>query len=263
MVERVKLMLVGEHKVLFECLAAMLVEIEQFSVVEQIGDLNTAVAWLGEREPDVLLVELGQPDDGKWQHIRDLHRDFPAVKVLILGLPDGTANIVRSFEAGASGYLLKDSSLEDLRDAIESVVNGGAVCSEYINCTLFDRLAELAEEHRGLDRAAAFELSGREFEILELLAGGLSNKQIATELCLSIHTVKNHVHHVLEKLEVEDRHAAVQEAFRRGWLRPQSPPPNKAIPGKAIPGKAIPGEAAPAFLMNPMFLSGGSLRDRD
>jgi DNA-binding NarL/FixJ family response regulator len=196
----------------------MLEKNERFSVVQKICDLPGAVVGVEEEEPDVILVDLSLAAVLELEQIRMLGRQCPGGKVLVLGSGKEEADIVRCIEAGASGYLLKDSSLDDLNEAIVQVANGGAACSACLHQTLFNHLAELAEGHRGVDRAAAFELSAREFEILQLLADGLSNKQIAAHLCLSIHTVKNHVHHVLEKLAVEDRHAAVETARQQGWL---------------------------------------------
>lgn len=216
---RVKLMLVGEHKLFRECLASMLGEVERYSVLQQVDDLGAALLGIRKRPPDVVLVDLGAPTDATLRRMSEVAGSLPGVKLVVLGLPEVEADIVRCLEAGASGYVLKESSLDELTTAIDLAVKGEAACSPHIARSLFSRLAELAQEQRRCERFAALDLTGREVEILELIAESLSNKQIADRLCLSVYTVKNHVHNILEKLQVHRREEAVKKAYRKRWLR--------------------------------------------
>jgi len=219
MADRAKLMLVGRHKLFRECLASMLEEDGGLSVGAQVDDLERALELIPRHRPDVLLVDLGRPSRTTLERLRAVSRAEPPVKVVVLGLPEVEDDVLRCIEAGASGYVLKESSLEDLRRAIGSVTKGEATCAPQLTRSLFQRLAELARDQRTSERRAAFDLTPREVEILELIADGMSNKEIASTLCLSLYTVKNHVHHILEKLQVQHRNEAVEQAYKRRWLR--------------------------------------------
>ena len=197
-----QLMLVGQHQFFRECLASRLGETDRFSICAQADDLNETRKHIRVDRPDVLLADLGTPDETKLASLQEITHHFPNVKVIVFGLPDDEAEILRCLEAGASGYVLMESSLDELIATIDQVLRGEAPCSPQI-----------------LVSASDFDLTAREFEILELIAEGLSNQQIADALCLSLYTVKNHVHHILVKLEAEHRAAAVERAYGKRWLR--------------------------------------------
>lgn len=211
----VDLMLVSQHQLFRECLASKLAETDRFSIVVQGSDLNEILDPIRRQAPDVLLVDLGPP----LEQIRDFVHRFPQVKVIVFGLPKDEAEILRYIEAGASGYALMESRIDELAGTIDRVLRGEAACSPQITCSLFTRLAQLAREQRSCASVAAFDLTPREAEVLELIAEAMSNQQIADRLCLSLYTVKNHVHHILEKLNVEHRMAAVEQAYKKRWLR--------------------------------------------
>lgn len=229
-----QLMLVGEHKLFRECLATSLMEVEDFEVCGQEDDLSPLLAGECEAVPDLLLLDLGSPEGPSLHQVRELRRRKPMLKVIIVGLTIDEEDVLRCIEAGASGYVLKEASIEDLVLAVEHVLDGGvAGCSTEMAQSLFRRLADLAAERRHYERVASLDLTPREIEILELIADGMSNKQIADELCLSLHTVKNHVHHILYKLNVRRRTQAVEKALRRRWLPgrgPSRPAASLAIP---------------------------------
>jgi DNA-binding NarL/FixJ family response regulator len=215
----VELMLIGEHKLFRECLGSMLGDCEGFRVVDHADGLAAAVGRIRREPPEVILIDLGTADEETLERLREITHDAPELKVIVLGLPEVEEEILRCIEAGVSGYVLKESSIEELREAIQKVLRGEAICSPQITGTLFSHLAALAREQRGCERLAGFDLTPREGEILELIAESLSNKEIAERLCLSLYTVKNHVHNILEKLQVSCRGEAVEQAYRRRWLR--------------------------------------------
>lgn len=216
---RADLMLVGEHKLFRECLASTLADLERFTVTVQADDPAAALEAESEAQPDVLLFDLAAPTGRALQQIRELRARRPDLRVIVVGLPVEEEEVLRCIEAGANGYVLKESSIDELVAAIDQVLEGGvAGCTPAMARTLFARLAELAAERRQLNRIASLDLTPREQEILELIADGMSNKQIADHLCLSLHTVKNHVHHILDKLQVRRRSQAVEKAYRHHWL---------------------------------------------
>jgi DNA-binding NarL/FixJ family response regulator len=179
------------------------------------GDVFASVQ---RHEPDVVLISLDAPAKLALELTKQVARDLPRVKVLILGLLE-EEEILECVEAGAHGYVLKQESLEDLGRAIEGAMRGETLCSPRIAHTLFSRLAQLAQHPPGGEDGEPLALTARQLEILRLIAQGLSNKQIANRLMLSLHTVKNHVHSILECLNVPDRAQAVEYAYQKRWLK--------------------------------------------
>lgn len=151
--------------------------------------------------------------------IRRITSPPSAAKVLVLGVDETDPDLLTCIAMGAHGYISKDSSVEELDQAIESVLVGGAVCPPRLAYSTFALLGQLTKEHQRSLRVEALQLTPREMEILQLIAGGLSNKNIAERLSLSIYTVKNHVHHILDKLQVKRRADAVEYAYQHHWFR--------------------------------------------
>jgi DNA-binding NarL/FixJ family response regulator len=144
----------------------------------------------------------------------------------MIGLVPGVSldDLIQGVAAGVRACLLEDSSLSELLKAIDTIAQGGTYCSDEIMLSLFEQLARLAKgnpagDHADMgDRADTSGLTRREDEILHFMSTGLSNKEIARKLSVSVYTVKNHVHNILEKLEVDNRFAAVEYARERSWL---------------------------------------------
>ncbi len=217
MVTSLRLMLVGQNRLFRECLVSLLDGVEAFRVVAQTEDLSEAAFRLDVEPVDVVLLDHGPLQESAGGAIRRLLRRHGKARILVLGVANAD-DIVACIEAGAGGYLAKEASIQELTQAIESVSQGKIPCTPTVTRSLFDRLAELALDAESQTMAELFELTAREVEVLELLAKGLKNREIAARLSLSPHTVKNHVHNILGKLDATDRVEAVREAFRRGWL---------------------------------------------
>jgi DNA-binding NarL/FixJ family response regulator len=143
---------------------------------------------------------------------------YPELKVILLGSEESDDKVVDCLEAGASGYLIRNQPLADLRFAIGVVARGEIACTPRVAHALFQRLASLGRERRRREKLDFLTLTPRELEILWLIADDLSNQEIAHKLFLSVHTVKNHVHKILETLGVHSRRAAVRHAIERGWI---------------------------------------------
>jgi DNA-binding NarL/FixJ family response regulator len=133
-------------------------------------------------------------------------------------VPDHERDIIPCLESGAAGYIPTDASVDDLVHIVTAVANGNAWCSDRFAAFLFSRIRDFANGKWPDAREDAL-LTAREFEVIELLAEGLSNKEIAGRLNIETQTVKNHVHHLLEKLSVHKRMDAVAYARQRHWLR--------------------------------------------
>jgi DNA-binding NarL/FixJ family response regulator len=219
MLSEVRLLIVDGHQLFRECLRSALAEPEGEVEIEVAESAEDALGCLCAFRPDVLLVGLDAIGDGAVELTRRALAAHPGVKVVILGPEEAGPEIVACMEAGAKGYVFREQSLEELKAAMELVSRGETVCTPGIAQFLFSRLGELGLENRRRERLEFLDLTARELEILRLIAEGLSNQQIAQRLYLSVHTVKNHVHNMLERLGLTSRAAAVQHAYKRGWFR--------------------------------------------
>jgi DNA-binding NarL/FixJ family response regulator len=214
-------LLIADRQPLFrECLASDL-EGDGFTVeIAEVGEwaARPALVCLADRPADVLLVGLDLPG-GAALLIGQVKSRFPDVAILVVGSAQEGEEILACLEAGARGYVLRDQTLADLKVAVERVAEGEAVVPPEAAHRLFRRLGELGRESRRRLQLEFLDLTARELEILRLIAQGLSNQEIADLLCLSVHTVKNHVHNLLERLGLTTRAEAVEYARARGWLR--------------------------------------------
>ncbi|GLX98198.1 response regulator [Herbidospora sp. NEAU-GS84] len=204
----IRLMIVDDHPVVREGLRGMIDGHEGITVVGEAGSGDEAVVRARDLTPDVVLMDLRMPGgDGVGATSRILVGQ-PGVRVIVLTTYETDQDIVRAVEAGAAGYLLKDTSRADLLGAIKAAARGETVLSPSVATRLVTRM-----------RAPVIEsLSPRETEVLSLVARGLTNAEIGRELFISETTVKTHLLRVFGKLGVSDRTAAVTTALNRGLL---------------------------------------------
>ena len=207
--EVIRLLVVDDHPVVRDGLRGMFGG-EGIEVVGEAADGASAVERALALSPDVILMDLRMPGVDGVGAIRRLAERGVEAKVLVLTTYDTDSDVLPAIEAGASGYLLKDASPEELRRAIRTAHSGGTVLSSSVASLLMNRVR----------RPAAGPLSDRELEVLALVAKGRSNKEVAAELFIGEATVKTHLLHVYAKLEVGDRAAAVAAAYERGLLQP-------------------------------------------
>lgn len=158
---------------------------------------------------DIILVSTGLPDQGALTLTENLVGSELAVKILVIGLAESEVEILQYVEAGADGYVLKDDSVDEMLRHLRALYNNEALVSPQIAAALMTRVNELAQlfpETTTLDRAR--DLTPREREVLQLIGEGLSNQEIAEQLHIEVGTVKNHVHNILQKLNVNSRQDA-------------------------------------------------------
>lgn len=189
----------------------------EVEVVGTAASSQDATMPLADLRPDVVLVDVSTTDG--LAAVRAVAESAPDARVVAVASPEAEADVIAYAEAGASGYVPRNGSVADLRAVITSAARGEALMSPRITAGLLRRLADLAADHG--PAALAVRLTPREAEILELIDQGLSNKQIARRLSISVSTVKNHVHSILDKLQVERRGEAV--ARLRGTRRNERP----------------------------------------
>ncbi len=199
----IRIMIVEDHAVVRQGLAALLGTVPGFSVVAQAGDGLQAVDLFSRHQPDITLMDLRLPQMNGVDAIVKIRGAFPQARIIVLTTFDGDEDIYRALQAGARGYLLKGMTGDELMDAIRSVHGG----KTRIPAPVAERLAE---------RMGAPALTSRETEVLRLIVGGNSNKEIAAALFISEATVKTHINSLLSKLGVTDRTQAATTALQRG-----------------------------------------------
>jgi DNA-binding NarL/FixJ family response regulator len=206
----IRLLIADDHPVVRDGLSGMFSGEEGFEVVGEAANGAQAVTLACALKPDVILMDLRMPEMDGVSAIAELARRKVQARVLVLTTYDTDSDVVRAVEAGATGYLLKDSPRSDLLQAVRAAARGEAALSPSVATRLLGQVRAPAQEP----------LSQRELEVLELVAGGATNREGAAKLFISEATVKTHLLHIYAKLGVSDRAAAVAEGFRRGLLSP-------------------------------------------
>lgn len=210
----IRLLLADDHPVVREGLRGMLAAEADLEVVGEAGSGNEAVALAGQLRPDVILMDLRMPDgDGVAAIARLCGQGWPG-RVIVLTTYDTDSDILRAVEAGASGYLLKDTPRAELIAAIRAAARGETVLAPVVAGRLVTRMRDRAAAGSGQVEA----LSARETEVLALVARGLTNSQIGRALFVSEATVKTHLMRASGKLGVTSRTAAVTRAMEVGAL---------------------------------------------
>jgi DNA-binding NarL/FixJ family response regulator len=209
-VSPIRILIVDDHPVVRDGLRGMLAGDPDLEVVGEASDGAKALDVVERLHPDVILMDLRMPGLGGAPAIRALGERGSPARVLVLTTYDSDSDVVPALEAGATGYLLKDTPRNELVRAIRAAAQGGAVLAPSVATRLVSQLREPARDT----------LSERELEVLGLIAQGETNRGAAARLFISEATVKTHLLHIYEKLEVNDRAAAVAAAYERGLLTP-------------------------------------------
>jgi len=199
----IRVLVVDDHPMIRAGLTATISPEPDMAVVASASNGREGLEQYRQHQPDITLMDLKMPDIGGVEAIRTIRAEFPTAKIIVLSTYQGDEDIYRALEAGAVTYLLKDMIAEKMMGVIREVAGGGRPI-----------MPEVAQRLTGRMFKAA--LTPRENEVLQLLARGLRNKEIAAELRISEETVQGHVKNILAKLSVHDRTEAVAVAIRRG-----------------------------------------------
>ncbi|TXS58195.1 response regulator [Streptomyces sp. t39] len=205
----IRILIVDDHPVVRDGLRGSLERDAAFTVTAEAADGEEAVALYRAHAADVVLMDLRMPRMGGVEATKRLMELDPSCRILVLTTYDTDSDVVGALAAGATGYLLKDTSREELIRAVRSAADGQSVLSPAITSRV---LNQVRSKPRG-------PLSERELEVLRLIAEGNTNRQVAGKLVISQATVKTHLLHIYEKLGVNDRAAAVGEAHKRQLLQ--------------------------------------------
>ena len=211
--ETIKVLVVDDHAVVRDGLSQMLAMQEDFTVVGEAENGLEAVKGARELQPDVVLMDIRMPELDGGEAIVRIRAENPLAKVIILTTYESDEYVFRSIKAGATGYLLKDASRDELFHAVRAAHRGATPLHPKVASRVLGRLAQLSHHAAGAEV-----LTIREVEVLRLMSQGAANKEIAASLSISNGTARSHVSNILKKLGASDRTEAVIKAAQKGII---------------------------------------------
>lgn len=215
--EPVRVVLADDHPLVRAGVRKVLETLPAVTVVGEAGDGDEALRMLAELEPDLLVLDLNMPQRDGFAVLREARDAAPGVRILVLTMHASVEYVARAVREGADGYLLKDTAVQDLAAAIESVVGGRPYYSEIAQRALADSIRHPNDESTRLER-----LTAREREVLIGVAKGLTTKEIASEFNISTRTVETHRAAIMRKLDIRSVALLTQFAIREGLI--EGPP---------------------------------------
>jgi DNA-binding NarL/FixJ family response regulator len=213
----IRVIVADDHHLFRDGLARILNGYPDIEVVASVGSGEEAVTAVARHQPDVILLDVNMPGIGGVGATRQIREANPDAHILMLTVSERESDLFTAIRSGARGYLLKDATSDQLCDAVRRIYAGEAIIAPLMAAKLFDKFSELPEAPKRSPKLD--ELTEREREILHLLTQGLSNKEIGLQLALSPHTVKVHLHRILEKLDLRSRVEAAAWAVRHGLAK--------------------------------------------
>ncbi len=216
---RSRILLVDDHALFREGLAGVIDAQADLEVVGQAGDGLEALVLARDLRPDLIVMDINMPVCDGLEATRLIRAEVPAARIVILTIHEEDEKLFDAIRAGASGYLLKSTHASDFLRGLRSVLAGEAALPARLAARLLDEFARLAPRATPAHlHDETYELTPRELEVLQLIAEGAHDKEIAAQLSLSLYTVKSHVRNILAKLHAANRRQAARLAARRGLL---------------------------------------------
>ncbi|WP_460433218.1 response regulator [Angustibacter speluncae] len=216
--ERIRVLVADDHVLFRRGLEMVLAAEDDIDIVGEAGDGAEAYARAVDLLPDVVLMDVRMPRRSGIEACSDIKEAVPSTRIVMLTISDEESDLFEAVRAGANGYLLKDVPGEEIAEGIRAVMGGQSLISPSMAGALLTEFAELSRRSAEAVRVPVPRLTERELEVLRLVARGMANKDIATQLFISENTVKNHVRNILEKLQLHSRMEAVVYAVREKIL---------------------------------------------
>jgi DNA-binding NarL/FixJ family response regulator len=220
MLKKIQILLIEDNKLLRDGIAVILKKQPDMHVTATFGNGDNILLMMGKYKPDLVLLDLGLRNQSSLQIVKLSKEHFPLIKLVIMDLIPLQTDVFEFVQAGVSGFILKDASITEFLKTIRSVYQGVRVLPPHLTGSLFSQIVEHAIN--GSKPSAIIEsirMTKREKQVIELIADGSTNKEIAQKLHLSTYTVKSHVHNILEKLTLNTRvqiakHAHLSESYK-------------------------------------------------
>ncbi len=218
-VSRIRVLLIEDNRLLREGITAMLNEQPDIRAVSATGN-GDAIEKAKRVKPQVVLLDLGLRNQNSLRIAELIKKEYSKAEIVVMDLIPVQAEVVEFVKAGVAGFILKDATIDDFLHTIRSVAQGRKVLPPSLTGSLFSQIVEYAIHSGKANRLMkAVKLTRREHEVVDLIARGMSNKEIAAELNIAVHTVKSHVHNTLEKLALHTRLELAAFALTEGMVR--------------------------------------------
>jgi len=218
-VPKIRVLLIEDNRLLREGITAMLNEQSDIRAVSSTGK-GDALEKAKKIKPQVVLLDLGLRSQNSLRIAESIKREYPKSEIVVMDLIPVQAEVVEFVKAGVAGFILKDATIDDFLHTIRSVAEGKKVLPPPLTGSLFSHIVEYAVQTGKADRLMkSVKLTRREREVVDLISRGMSNKEIARELNIAVHTVKSHVHNTLEKLALRTRLELASYALTEGMVR--------------------------------------------
>jgi DNA-binding NarL/FixJ family response regulator len=217
--ERLRVLICDDHQLFRRGLRMVLEDENDIEVVAEAGDGDEAVELAREHAPDVVVLDVRMPGRSGIDAAREIRAEQPGTRILVLTISDDEDDLYEAIKAGANGYLLKEISIDEIGDAVRQIHAGQSLISPAMATKLLDEFtAMVRKDEEPKEEVPTPRLTPREMEVLQHIAKGMNNRDIAEALFISENTVKNHVRNILEKLHLRSRMEAVIYAVRENLL---------------------------------------------
>jgi two-component system, NarL family, response regulator NreC len=203
--KKIKILIIEDNRVLRDGITAMLNEQTDMHVVATIGSGNNIILKASQIQPHIILMDLSLTSFRESSVVQSIRKKIPETRVIGMGFIPTQSDIVEFVEAGASGFILKSATVKEFLGTIRSVAQGEKILPPSLTGSLFSHVIEIALKQKKGKLTNAVRMTKREREIIALIADGMSNKEIAQQLNIATHTVKSHVHNIMEKLALHTR----------------------------------------------------------
>jgi len=218
--KKIPILLIEDNRLLREGISVLLKKQSDMNVVSTVGNGENILTLIGKLKPSIVLLDLGLRSQNSLEIVKLVKKNFQETKIIVMDLIPSQADVFEFVQAGVSGFMLKDISVTEFLKTIRSVYQGARVLPSHLTGSLFSQIVEHAVN--GFKPSAIVEsvrMTKRERQVIELIADGSTNKEIAQKLHLSPYTVKSHVHNILEKLALNTRvqiakHAHLSESYK-------------------------------------------------
>jgi DNA-binding NarL/FixJ family response regulator len=218
--KKIKILLIEDNKLLRDGIASMLKKQPDMQAVATVGNGENVLDIMEKHHPHIVLLDLGLRSQNSIQLVKSARQNFPETKIIVMDLIPLQVDILEFVQAGVSGFILKDANVNDFFKTIRSVYKGAKVLPPHLTGTLFSQIVDHAINGSSTSVInQSVRMTKRERQVVDLIADGFTNKEIAQKLHLSPYTIKSHVHNILEKLALNTRvqiakHAHLSESYK-------------------------------------------------
>jgi DNA-binding NarL/FixJ family response regulator len=215
--KKISILVIEDNRLLRDGLSAMIGEQKDLKVLAAFGDCTKALQFIRKSQPNIMLLDLGLRNQNSLQLVKILKKDFKKIKVIVMDLVPLQEDVLIFVQAGVSGFILKDATVNDFLHTIRSVAGGAKILPPCLTESLFAQIVDKAVTESSTSKIiGAVKMTRRERQVIDLVADGFTNKEIAQKLHLSTYTIKSHIHNILEKLALHTRVQIAKYAHTTG-----------------------------------------------